>query len=192
MKVVAVVGVGMTVLAWSALAQTPEERVAASQAAAGQLTQQLGAELRKELAVGGPAAAIGVCRHVAPEVASKLSRQMGARVARVSLKTRNPLLGTPDSWEQTVLAEFDRRAATGEKPETLEFTALVTEPAGRYFRYMKAIPVQPLCLSCHGAQETIAPEVKEQLSQDYPHDRAVGYSVGQIRGAITIKQRIAD
>ena len=48
----------------------------------------------------------------------------------MSLKTRNPLLGTPDAWEQAVLAEFDRRAAAGEKPETLEYSETVTEPQG--------------------------------------------------------------
>jgi hypothetical protein len=185
-------GAGLGLLAWSAWAQTPEERLTASRAAAGQLTQQLGAELRKELAAGGPAQAISVCRNLAPEIAGKLSRQMGARVARVSLKTRNPLLGTPDAWEQQALADFDRRAAAGDKPETLEVSEVVAEPAGRYFRYMKAIPVQPLCLTCHGAADAIAAEVRDRIAQEYPHDRAVGYSPGQIRGAVTVKQRLAE
>ena len=192
MRTVLLAGAGLALLTCSVAAQTPEERLAASRAAAGQLTQQLGAELRKELAAGGPAQAIGVCRSVAPEIAGKLSRQMGARVARVSLKTRNPLLGTPDAWEQQVLAEFDRRAAAGDKPDTLEMSEVVTEPAGRYFRYMKAIPVQPLCLTCHGAQDAIAAEVKDRISQEYPHDRAVGYRPGEIRGAVTVKQRVAE
>jgi len=192
MRTISAFGACLVVLAWPAWAQDTEERLAASRAAAGQLTQQLGAELRKELAAGGPVGAIGVCRNVAPEIAGKLSRQMGARVARVSLKTRNPLLGTPDAWEQQMLADFDRRAAAGDKPETLEVFEVASEPAGRYFRYLKAIPVQPLCLACHGTPETIAAEVKERIAQDYPHDRATGYSLGQIRGAVTIKQRVAE
>jgi hypothetical protein len=175
-------------LAAPAGAQSTDELLAASRAASAQLLQQLGAELKQELARGGPAGAIGVCRDAAPEIAGKLSRQSGARVARVSLKTRNPLLGTPDAWEQAVLAEFDRRAAAGEKPETLEYSETVTEPQGRSFRYMKAIPVQPLCLACHGTAEMIAPEVAQRLQGDYPHDRARGYTVGQIRGAVTIKR----
>jgi hypothetical protein len=192
MRTILLAGAGLTLLAWSAWAQAPEERLAASRAAAGQLTQQLGAELRKELEAGGPAQAISVCRNVAPEIAGKLSRQMGARVARVSLKTRNPLLGTPDAWEQRVLADFDRRATAGEKPEALEVSEVVAEPAGRYFRYMKAIPVQPLCLTCHGAPEAVAVEVRDRIATEYPHDRALGYSAGQIRGAVTVKQRVAE
>jgi uncharacterized protein DUF3365 len=182
--------VGVTLLAMQATAADTEALTGAGRAAAGQLTQQLGAELRKELAAGGPESAIGVCKELAPQIAGRLSRESGGRVARVSLKTRNPLLGTPDVWEQTVLADFERRVAAGEKPETLEHAELVSEPAGRYFRYMKAIPVQPLCLACHGSPEGISEAVKASLRQEYPHDRAVGYSVGQIRGAVTVKQRM--
>lgn len=169
-----------------------DARLAASRETAGKLTQQLGGELRKELAAGGPESAIKVCKTIAPEIASKLSRENGARVARVSLRVRNPLLGTPDAWEQRVLAEFDRRVAAGEKPEALEFGEIAGEPDGRYWRYLKAIPVQPMCLTCHGGAESIPAPVKAQLNAEYPHDRATGYSAGQIRGAVTIKQRIGD
>ncbi len=162
--------------------------LAESRALAGQLGSQLGAALKKELSAGGPEAAIGVCRQVAPDLAGQLSRQSGARVARVSLKTRNPLLGQPDAWEQTVLQDFERRLAAGEKPETLEHAEFVTEPAGRSFRYMKAIPAQPMCLGCHGATEAIAPAIRERLAADYPQDRAVGYSTGQLRGAFSVRR----
>lgn len=170
--------------------QATDDLVAASRAMSAQLVQQLGAQLKQELARGGPEGAIGVCRDAAPEIAGKLSRQSGARVARVSLKTRNPLLGAPDIWEQAVLVDFDRRAAAGEKPETLEYSETVIEPQGRYFRYMKAIPVQPLCLTCHGTDAMIAPEVAQRLQSDYPHDRARGYTAGQIRGAVTVKRQL--
>jgi hypothetical protein len=98
------------------------------------------------------------------------------------------MLGQPDAWEQTVLNGFDRRVAAGEKPDQIEFAQTVDEPQGRYYRYMKAIPVQPLCLTCHGTEATVPDSVKERLKAEYPYDRAVGYSLGQIRGAVTIKR----
>lgn len=162
--------------------------LAESRALAGQLGSQLGAALKKELSANGPEAAIGVCRQVAPDLAGQLSRQSGARVARVSLKTRNPLLGQPDAWEQAVLQDFERRLAAGEKPETVEHAELVSEPAGRSFRYMKAIAVQPMCLGCHGATEAMAPAIRERLAADYPQDRAVGYAPGQLRGAFSVRK----
>lgn len=163
-----------------------DKQLAEARASAAALTQQLGAALKKALAEGGPAGAVEVCRGLAPEIAGRLSRERGIKLTRVSLKPRNPLLGAPDAWEQEALLEFDRNAAAGAKPETLEHSALVTEPAGKYFRYMKALPVQPLCLTCHGS--TVPDDVKRMLERDYPADQAVGYTAGQIRGAISIKQ----
>jgi hypothetical protein len=159
-----------------------------SRQTASDLVQRLGKELRAELAKGGPEGAIDVCKRIAPEIAGELSRQTGARTARVSLRTRNPMIGGPDAWEQNVLAEFDRRAAAGEKPDTLEQAEIVDEPQGRFYRYMKAIPVQPLCLTCHGTDATIPDVVKARLKAEYPHDMATGYALGQIRGAVTIKR----
>ncbi|HSD60455.1 MAG TPA: DUF3365 domain-containing protein [Burkholderiales bacterium] len=150
--------------------------------------QKLGAELKKSLEAGGPEAAIGVCKDIAPAISSDLSRKKGWRVTRVSLKTRDPLLGLPDAWEQKVLADFDQRAAAGEKPETLEFAEVVSEPQGKSLRYMKAIPTQELCLTCHGPTDTIPTGMKQKLAEQYPHDRATGYRVGQVRGAFSIKQ----
>lgn len=149
--------------------------------------QQLGGELQKEMQANGPASAIKVCKNVAPAIASDLSRKNGWHVSRVSLKARNPLLGFPDAWEQKVLADFEARKERGESPATMEYAEIVTEPQGKYFRYMKAIPVQEVCLACHGAN--IPQNVKDALASDYPHDKATGYTaVGQIRGAITIKR----
>jgi Protein of unknown function (DUF3365) len=163
--------------------QTIEARALASQ-----MIQRLGAALKQELAANGPDGAVSICRDLAPAIAGELSRKSGGRVARVSLKTRNPLLGDPDVWEQQVLAEFDRRAAAGERVESLEYSETTEEPRGRYFRYMRAIPVQPLCLTCHGTTENIPDHVRARLAIEYPHDHATGYGLGQVRGAVTIKQ----
>ncbi len=180
------------VLALPALAAADDltDRTSQARDVAGQLVSQLGAALKAELGTGGPESAIGVCKQTAPDLAGRLSREHGMRVARVSLKVRNPLLGEPDAWEQEALAAFDRAAASGEKPATLEKAEIVDEPQGRYLRYIKAIPVQPLCLSCHGAAEAIPAGVRDRLAADYPHDRAIGYRVGEIRGGVTIKQRL--
>ena len=166
------------------------DQAADARALSSQMIQQLGTALKKELAATGPEGAITVCRDLAPSIAGELSRKSGSRVARVSLKSRNPLLGEPDAWEQQVLADFDRRAAAGEKIEAIEYSETIDEPRGRYFRYMKALPVQPLCLSCHGTAENIPAEVGARLAVEYPHDHAVGYVLGQVRGAVTIKQPV--
>jgi hypothetical protein len=156
--------------------------------AASALAEQLGSVLRSELERGGAAAAVKVCRDVAPAVAGELSRRHGWRVTRVSLATRNPLLGTADAWEQAVLLSFAERLAKGEPPAGVEHAEVVTEPAGRYLRYMRALPMQPACLQCHGNPAQLAPEVTAELAQRYPFDRATGHELGQLRGAVSIKR----
>lgn len=153
--------------------------------------QQLGGTLKREMKAGGPSRAINVCRKVAPELAGDISRENGWRVTRVGTRVRNPLLGMPDAWEQQVLDRFQARVAKGESMQTLSFSEVVTEPDGRYFRYMKAVDTQPLCLTCHGAPEQIPASVRDVLSSDYPLDRATGYRAGQLRGAVSIKQPLA-
>ena len=72
-------------------------------------------------------------------------------VITVSLKSRNPERGTPDVWEARQLADFNIRAASGEKPDTLEVGEIVTRDDGtKAFRYMRALPVAQVCLACHG------------------------------------------
>lgn len=159
-----------------------------SRAIAVPFMQRLMAENKKAAAEGGPASAIGVCRDLAPGMASELSRQHGIRLTRISLKTRNPLLGTPDAWEQRQLLEFEARAARGESAEAMEAAEIVEEPAGKSFRYMKAIALQPGCVACHGKTNVLHESVKTRLSGEYPHDRATGYLPGQIRGAVSIKR----
>lgn len=155
---------------------------------ADQLVQQVRGELVKSMETSGPLRSIVVCKYAVPEISSALSRKSGAKVTRVSLSPRNPALGGPDAWERKVLTEFDARVRGGENGEGLEHAEIVSEGPQRYFRYMKALPMGPLCVSCHGTAEQIAPAVKTQLSAEYPHDKAVGYRLGQVRGAVTVKR----
>ncbi len=142
------------------------------------------AELLQSLNQGGAQEAIPVCSRVAPEIASRLSRESGALVRRVSLKLRNPA-NMPDAWEQAALRDFDAAVARGVDPATLVRAETVQEPAGRYYRLIKAIPTKELCLVCHGT--AVQPATRAVLDARYPHDAARGYRVGQVRGAFSVK-----
>jgi hypothetical protein len=161
--------------------------VAETRQTALQLVTKLGAALKEEIQKG-PDEAVGVCTNIAPREAGALSRRTGWRVTRVSLKVRNPLLGTPDAWEIEALKDFDKRAAAGENAGKLEMSAIVDEGGTQYLRYIKALPVQPMCLSCHGTDATITSSVKAKLAVEYPHDKAVGYTAGQVRGGLSVKR----
>ena len=64
----------------------------------------------------------------------------------------------------------------------------VQEDGKTVWRYMRALPTGELCLGCHGAQEQLSPAVKAKLVALYPDDRATGYRIGDIRGAMTLKK----
>lgn len=183
---------GILLLALAAAAPAAEDETALlrqeGRRVAGQVLAQIRSELTRELERSGPVRAIVVCKYSVPEITSMQSRQSGARVTRVSLRARNPSLGGPDYWEQTVLMDFEKRLARGEKAEDMEFSQVTVEPQGRFFRYMKAIPMAPVCTACHGPAEAIPEAIKAQLAVDYPHDPATGFQPGQIRGAVTYKK----
>lgn len=155
---------------------------------AAQITTQVRGEMVKEVERSGPIRAINVCKYSAPEIASSIARQSGMRVSRVALRPRNRALGDPDPWEQKVLLDFEKRLAKGESGERLEFTETVQEPAGKSLRYMKAIIMAQPCMVCHGPSNQIPEAVRVQLVAEYPHDKAVEYQIGQLRGGVSVKK----
>ena len=172
----------------NAMAQDPAWLADARQVASS-VPPKLLQVLTDEIAKGGPVSAVAVCREKAPQMAKAASEQSGWTIRRVSLRNRNPK-AVPDVWERAVLEDFDRRAASGESPATLEKGELVSDGERKEYRYMKALPVQQICLACHGAPEKLKPEVSAQLQKLYPDDKGVGYSLGQIRGAMTIRRAL--
>lgn len=144
--------------------------------------------LKESLNKATPHETVDTCREKLPGMVKEMREKTGWNIRRVSLKTRNAERGTPDEWEARVLADFDRRAAAGEKREQLEAGEIVQTPEGRVFRYMKALPVQEACLTCHGDAAKLTPELKAKLATLYPKDQATGYELGQIRGALTVKR----
>lgn len=142
--------------------------------------------LQEEIAKTGADGAIPVCKDMAPRMAGEISQQTGWKIKRVSLKPRNEARAIPDAWEKAALEDFDKRAAAGESPAKLE----KGEKVGGEYRFVKALPVQALCLSCHGPSEQMSPAIKAALGQNYPSDRATGYSEGQIRGVISVRKSL--
>lgn len=172
--------------------QDIDSRVRQAAELSGGFLKELGGTMKKALKSGGPDAAMSVCRDKAPEIANRKSLSTGWKVTRVGTRVRNPLLGSPDAWEQKVLQEFMQRAAQGESYKTMSYSAVVEEPAGRYVRYMKAIGTAPKCLLCHGESAQIPSMVKSRLEELYPHDQATGYKAGDLRGAVSIKQPLDE
>lgn len=150
---------------------------------------KLGGTLKQQIETGGVESAIPVCQQIAPAIAVEFSNQEKV-VKRVSTKPRNMSQGTPDQWEQQALQAFDAAIKADPSATNIEKSEIVKEADGHYYRYAKAIRVQPLCLNCHGQDKDIQPGVRAVLAQYYPNDVATGYQLGDLRGAVSIKQKL--
>lgn len=177
-------GVSLSGLSFANTADVSQARDLAKQFS-GELQPALGAAMK----AGGPVNALGVCQTKAPEIAQSLSDRSGWDVKRVSLKNRSAD-AQPDAWEIKVLTQFDQQRTKGADPTKMEFSEVVQERGQKTFRYMKAIVIaegQP-CLHCHGTN--LKQDVKQRLGELYPHDKATGYTVGQVRGAFSFKKHL--
>jgi uncharacterized protein DUF3365 len=168
------------------------EREQAAVKVTGALLEELGEAMTREMTKGGPMEAIKVCAELAPEIAHRLSQESGWRVTRVGTRVRNPLLGMPDAWEQRVLEGFAVRTAKGKTFADMSHGEVVSESERQYYRFMKPIPIQPKWALCHGPVETMSESIKATLKERYPFDAATGYQVGDLRGAVSIKQPLAQ
>lgn len=135
--------------------------------------KSLGGELKKELKSGlkeSPSKALGLCNIKAPIIAKKLNSNE-IKVGRVSLKNRNPL-NKPKKWMLEEINKYHN------KENNDEFVVVKINENKKGL--LKPIMTMPMCLKCHGKEIDV--NLKNEISQLYPKDKATGYSVGDIRG----------
>ncbi len=148
----------------------------------GQFQSALKKELVTALTDGGAGKAISVCNLSAPLIADSFSTLPGFSIRRVSLKQRNQQF-VPDKFEDSILTLF--ASLENDQPQRADSYIEGDESPNRY-RYMKEIKTGQVCLNCHGDPDKFSKEVKEALALDYPDDPAVGYKLGDSRGAFSI------
>jgi len=155
---------------------------------ARQLSKELAEKVRglllQEIDRGGFVNAARVCSELAQEITQQFNKRTGYYARHVSLRYRNPK-NIPDDYERRKLEEFD--FLTREKRLGNEYKEVVKEGDQEYLRYMRPLVAIPLCLVCHGPKENIPSEIKTILAEKYPGDRATGFLVGDVRGAISVK-----
>lgn len=185
MKCLASAAIAATMLTFNAWASDapPVEEV---KAVAGGYAKQLKSALQESMSKNGPAASLSVCSERAAQLGADVSNRSGWSVKRVSTQARNPL-DMPDIYEAANLDQFDALIASGK--EDASSYKVVTEGGVRYARFMKAIRIEPVCLTCHGGNE-VPRDVEKRLSELYPHDSARGYKLGDLRGALSIRVKL--
>jgi hypothetical protein len=129
--------------------------------------------LKQALVAGledGPVAAVSACRVEAPKLAA--AQSIGAiKVGRASQKLRNPS-NAAKLWMQPFLQIYD----TDPERRVPGVVLIDKNTVG----YVEPIFVQPLCVTCHGAE--LAPDLQAKVNELYPDDQATGYAPGDLRG----------
>ncbi len=155
-----------------------------ARAVADSLGDELMALLSQALQRGGPATAIRFCADSA-QVRTLRHWRNGVYIRRVSERVRN-VDDTPDALERQLLQGLAEALRAGTlPPELVEVTRAAD---GSYqLQYMRPILVQQTCLPCHGDPAQFGPEVRDVIARRYPDDRATGYAVGDLRGAVSVR-----
>lgn len=151
-------------------------------AAADLLFQSLSGELSTAMTNGGPTAAVLVCKDRAPEIAAEIESTTGVDIERTALRFRNTA-NAPDEWEAEIMAAFAARRMNGEEWKDMSATRI----DGEQLRWMRPIPLGPMCAVCHGEDAQIAQDTRRALAEIYPNDNAVGFRDGELRGAFTAR-----
>lgn len=146
-----------------------ERALAARDALAGRLMTRL----QEAIGAQGPATAISVCQVEAPAIAREVAAAQGVSVGRTSFRLRNQA-NTPPAWAAPLV---ERR---------VEVPTFVAGPGGALGALLP-LKTQPLCVTCHGPADALAPDVKEALALGYPGDAATGFQAGDLRGWVWVE-----
>lgn len=150
------------------------------------LMQTLGKNMKMHMKQGGPMDALNFCSQEAYSLTESVNTKLpeGVSVKRVSLLTRNPA-NQPTKDEQIVLNKLQTLQTEG-KLLPKEMIEKVDKDTYKYYKPL--VIDNPVCLKCHGDVQD--EKLKKEIELRYPADKAMGYKMGDIRGAVvtTIKE----
>ena len=169
--------------------EVSEDQVIGMRTTAIEFMKELKGVLINQIQTNGALQAVSVCSDTAQVLTNNFGVQRGVYIKRVSLKNRS-VNNFPDDFEKKVLNKFELLHQNKELNSETEHVEIVQEGEFKYLRYLKPILVQAECLNCHGGETDIMPEVKQLIAQDYSDDKAIGYKIGDLRGAVSLKKVI--
>lgn len=113
-----------------------------------------------------------------------LNNSRNTYIKRISLKYRNPA-NKPTEKEELILKSFEKKLQSGVEFNDLVFKETSTNYEEKTLTYVKAIPVKAVCLNCHGSN--VNNKVLKEIKINYPDDKAIGFNIGDIRGAFSVR-----
>ncbi|MEA3374522.1 MAG: DUF3365 domain-containing protein [Campylobacterota bacterium] len=148
-----------------------------------QLLKTLGSNLKKHMKAEGPVGAAKFCSTRAFPLTDQVSAEQGSGVTvkRISLKYRNPANQAENRQELAILTSFQ----TLQDNNVILPEYLVEQVDTETYKFYKPLNINKgVCLKCHGTIKN--PKVASFIKANYPEDKATGYKMGDLRGAIVV------
>lgn len=138
---------------------------------------------------GGPLKAVNVCSDTASYLTKAFSEKMNLTIKRASFENRNPE-NIPNEFEAKAIKLFEDLMKEGKLNAQTNLIEKETIDNKEMIRFAKPIFVEAPCLNCHGSQTEISEEVANVIILNYPNDKATGYKIGDLRGAISVTKEL--
>ncbi len=130
--------------------------------------------LTQAISDGGFVNGVSYCNENANKINTNLEKTHKVKIERVSNKNRNPqnaLLSTEDKQAFEKLSQ----------DSTLQKHFMQLEDGSSV--YYKPIKIgMPTCLKCHGNKQELDEAAFQKIKTLYPEDKAINYSMGELRG----------
>ncbi len=165
----------------SVLLANPSSYEQTANKVAKELLKTLGGNLKKHLKANGPVDALRFCSTNAYNLTQKVSDKFGKEidVKRISLKPRNPA-NTPNSEEAAILRKMEDTYKKSQKA-----SSIIVEKNDKTIVYKPLVIKKKACIICHGDLSK-RPKLAQAIKDIYPTDKATGYKMGDLRGAIVV------
>ena len=174
---------GQTTSSWPTypIKQAPAELRSAIQRADLVIVEMQNAtsiELTRALASGGPGDAIRVCHLSATALTHRLGRDEGIAIGRTAARLRTPA-NAPKPWAAPIVKQYADAKAAGVDGFAVDL--------GDKVGVMRPVLHRATCSPCHGLDQELDPQVRQELKDRYVKDRATGFKVGDLRGWIWVE-----
>jgi hypothetical protein len=143
---------------------------------AAQTKQLLGQNLMGKIQKEGVENALIFCNENAISLTENKENEFNVSISRVSDKPRNKA-NQANEDETKLIAFYQSELAAGREPKG----QIVRSPNGTNI-FHAPIVTNDMCLKCHGTKTYIDKNVFDKINLLYPNDKAVGYSINEVRG----------
>ncbi len=160
----------------------PQKVIDTGEKVSQELMKTLSSKLQYEIKENGLIQAAAFCNINALTLTEEvnLHQVQGVSIRRISLKERNAA-NTPSADEKKVLESMQNMLEKKQLPPYL------VEHEGKRYKYYKPLVIKKeACLKCHGDIST-NPELSQFMKEHYPFDKAQGYKMGDLRGAMVVE-----